>query len=43
MLIGWFGGHAGTLYWWAGRETAYVVGGTGMVGVATLVWRGLGK
>ncbi|RPB15549.1 MFS general substrate transporter [Morchella conica CCBAS932] len=32
-----------TLYWWAGRETAYVVGGTGMVGVATLVWRGLGK
>ncbi|KAJ9642837.1 hypothetical protein H2199_004358 [Coniosporium tulheliwenetii] len=26
-----------SLYWWAGREVAYLVGGTGMVGVCALV------
>ena len=30
-----------TLYWWAGRETAYSVGGLGMVGVCGLVFAGL--
>jgi len=30
-----------SLYWWAGRETAYLVGTTGMVGVVGLVWGGL--
>ncbi|KAG0640410.1 major facilitator superfamily domain-containing protein [Tuber brumale] len=30
-----------TLYWWAGRQTAYLVGGTGMVGVAALVFTGI--
>ncbi|PWW72627.1 MFS general substrate transporter [Tuber magnatum] len=30
-----------TLYWWAGRQTAYMVGGTGMVGVAALVFTGI--
>ncbi|MCJ1445616.1 MAG: hypothetical protein MMC23_006121 [Stictis urceolatum] len=30
-----------TLYWWAGRETAYLIGGLGMVGVTTLVFTGL--
>ncbi|KAF8468346.1 major facilitator superfamily domain-containing protein [Kalaharituber pfeilii] len=27
-----------TLYWWAGRESAYVLGGTGMLAVAFLFW-----
>jgi predicted MFS family arabinose efflux permease len=27
-----------TLFWWAGRETAYLVGGTVMLGVTTLVF-----
>jgi len=31
-----------TLYWWAGRETAYTVGGAGMLLVAGLVFAGLG-
>jgi MFS family permease len=30
-----------TLYWWAGREVAYVVGGSGMLAVAGLVFAGL--
>lgn len=30
-----------TLYWWAGREVAYTVGGTGMLGVSLLVFGGL--
>ena len=30
-----------TLYWWAGRDTAYLVGGTGMVLVCSLVFGGL--
>lgn len=30
-----------TLYWWAGRDTAYLVGGAGMVGVCGLVFGGL--
>jgi hypothetical protein len=30
-----------TLYWWAGRETAYLVGGAGMLLVAGLVFGGL--
>ncbi|KAF2205587.1 MFS general substrate transporter [Delitschia confertaspora ATCC 74209] len=30
-----------SLYWWAGREVAYMVGGTGMVGVCALVFGGL--
>ncbi|KAI5800273.1 major facilitator superfamily domain-containing protein [Peziza echinospora] len=30
-----------TLYWWAGRETAYTAGGIGMVGVASLFFFGL--
>ncbi|KAL7275184.1 hypothetical protein RUND412_001883 [Rhizina undulata] len=29
------------LYWWAGRQTAYVLGGTGMMAVAALAWTGL--
>lgn len=27
-----------TLYWWAGRETAYAVGGAGMLGVCAIVF-----
>ena len=27
-----------TLYWWAGREFAYGIGGAGMLGVTTLVF-----
>ena len=27
-----------SLYWWAGRDIAYMVGGTGMLGVAALVF-----
>jgi hypothetical protein len=27
-----------TLYWWAGREFAYAVGGAGMFGVCALVF-----
>ena len=27
-----------TLFWWAGRETSYMVGGSCMVGVAGLVF-----
>ncbi|KAK3074422.1 hypothetical protein LTR53_003153 [Teratosphaeriaceae sp. CCFEE 6253] len=30
-----------TMYWWAGREVAYMVGGAGMVGVAGLAFGGL--
>lgn len=30
-----------TLYWWAGRQTAYLVGGSGMLAVAVLVFAGL--
>ncbi len=30
-----------SLYWWAGRDTAYMVGGAGMVGVCGLVFAGL--
>ncbi|KAF1809835.1 MFS general substrate transporter [Eremomyces bilateralis CBS 781.70] len=30
-----------SLYWWAGREVAYTVGGLGMVGVASMVFGGL--
>ncbi|KAF2490426.1 MFS general substrate transporter [Lophium mytilinum] len=30
-----------TLYWWAGREVAYAVGGAGMVAVCGLVFGGL--
>ena len=27
-----------TLYWWAGRATAYTAGGVGMMGVAAIVF-----
>lgn len=30
-----------SLYWWAGRDVAYLVGGAGMVGVCALVFGGL--
>ncbi|KXL50787.1 hypothetical protein M433DRAFT_61054 [Acidomyces richmondensis BFW] len=30
-----------TLYWWAGRDIAYLIGGAGMVGVCGLVFGGL--
>jgi MFS family permease len=30
-----------SLYWWAGREVAYMVGGMGMLGVTGLVFTGL--
>lgn len=30
-----------TLYWWAGRDVAYTVGGMGMLGVTALVFAGL--
>lgn len=30
-----------TLYWWAGKDVAYAVGGTGMMGVLALVYGGL--
>ncbi|KAL9581632.1 MAG: hypothetical protein Q9212_003781 [Teloschistes hypoglaucus] len=30
-----------TLYWWAGRDVAYAVGGAGMLGVCALVFGGL--
>ncbi|KAL8712772.1 MAG: hypothetical protein Q9220_002980 [cf. Caloplaca sp. 1 TL-2023] len=30
-----------TLYWWAGREVAYAIGGAGMLGVCALVFGGL--
>ncbi|KAI9720482.1 MAG: hypothetical protein M1828_005653 [Chrysothrix sp. TS-e1954] len=30
-----------SLYWWAGREAAYTVGGLGMLGVSALVFAGL--
>lgn len=29
------------LYWWAGRDTAYAVGGAGMIAVMALVFGGL--
>ncbi|KAI9861014.1 MAG: hypothetical protein M1824_002780 [Vezdaea acicularis] len=32
-----------TLYWWAGREVAYAVGGVGMLGVVAVVGVGLRK
>ncbi|KAK4540972.1 hypothetical protein LTR36_008480 [Oleoguttula mirabilis] len=30
-----------SLYWWAGRDVAYMVGGAGMIGVSALVFGGL--
>lgn len=30
-----------TLYWWAGRDVAYIIGGSGMVAVCGLVFGGL--
>jgi Na+/proline symporter len=30
-----------SLYWWAGRETAYAAGAAGMVAVCALVFGGL--
>jgi predicted MFS family arabinose efflux permease len=30
-----------SLYWWAGRDTAYLIGGTGMIGVCALVFGAL--
>ncbi|KAK5133154.1 hypothetical protein LTR08_008089 [Meristemomyces frigidus] len=30
-----------SLYWWAGRDVAYMVGGAGMIGVCALVFGGL--
>jgi predicted MFS family arabinose efflux permease len=30
-----------TLYWWAGRDAAYIIGGSGMVAVCGLVFGGL--
>ena len=30
-----------SLYWWAGRDVAYTIGGVGMLGVAALVFGGL--
>ena len=30
-----------TLYWWAGRDVAYAIGGAGMLGVCALVFGGL--
>ncbi|KAL8969402.1 MAG: hypothetical protein Q9197_004368 [Variospora fuerteventurae] len=30
-----------TLYWWAGRDVAYAIGGAGMLGVVALVFGGL--
>ena len=30
-----------TLYWWAGRDIAYTVGGTGMLAVCAIVFGGL--
>lgn len=30
-----------TLYWWAGRDIAYAIGGVGMLGVGALVFGGL--
>ncbi|MCJ1276119.1 hypothetical protein MMC21_003924 [Puttea exsequens] len=30
-----------TLYWWAGRDVAYAIGGAGMLGVCTIVLGGL--
>lgn len=30
-----------SLYWWAGREVAYMIGGTGMLAVTGLVFAGL--
>lgn len=32
-----------SLYWWAGRDTAYLIGGTGMIGVSALVFGALKK
>ncbi|KAB8627234.1 hypothetical protein FH972_026067 [Carpinus fangiana] len=32
-----------SLYWWAGRDTAYMIGGTGMIGVTALVFGALKK
>lgn len=32
-----------SLYWWTGRETAYLVGGVGMLGVAGMVFASLKK
>lgn len=30
-----------TLYWWAGRDAAYAIGGVGMLGVCALVFGSL--
>jgi len=32
---------AGSLYWWAGRDAAYIIGGVGMAVVTAVAWRGL--
>lgn len=32
---------AGSLYWWAGRDVAYLIGGIGMLIVTAVAWRGL--
>ena len=31
----------GSLYWWAGRDAAYIIGGVGMSLVTAVAWRGL--
>ena len=46
LLIGQLGRSLGpllfcTLYWWAGRDVAYNLGGAGMLGVCALVFSGL--
>jgi hypothetical protein len=48
FLLGQFGRALGpllfcSLYWWAGREVAYTVGGTGMLLVGGLVFGTLKK
>jgi len=30
-----------SLYWWAGRDAAYIIGGVGMAVVTAVAWRGL--
>ena len=48
MFPGQFGRALGplifcTLYWWAGRQVAYTIGGTAMLGVCGLVLGALKK
>jgi hypothetical protein len=31
----------GSLYWWAGRDAAYIIGGVGMAAVTAVAWKGL--